>query len=155
MKFICGGQTGVDRAVLDACLKHDFPCGGWCPKGRLAEDGQIPTKYPLIEIESTSYDDRTETNVLESDATIIIFEDEIMGGTLLSKEVLIREDISYLEIDLSSSSESENLKKILAFIENKNIINVSGLRESEAPDIAERVVSLFEKVIKSYRSIRR
>nr|WP_321354819.1 putative molybdenum carrier protein [uncultured Draconibacterium sp.] len=31
-KLISGGQTGVDRAVLDACLKYSFPCGGWYPK---------------------------------------------------------------------------------------------------------------------------
>lgn len=24
-----------------------FPCGGWCPEGRRAEDGVIPEHYPV------------------------------------------------------------------------------------------------------------
>jgi hypothetical protein len=46
-KIISGGQTGVDRAALDAALAADFPCGGWCPADRSAEDGPIPERYPM------------------------------------------------------------------------------------------------------------
>jgi hypothetical protein len=35
-KITSGGQTGVDRAALDATLELGIPCGGWCPKGRKA-----------------------------------------------------------------------------------------------------------------------
>jgi hypothetical protein len=48
-KIVSGGQTGVDRAALDAALAAGFPCGGWCPRGRRAEDGPIPDRYPLQE----------------------------------------------------------------------------------------------------------
>jgi hypothetical protein len=48
-KIISGGQTGVDRAALDAALELNIPCGGWCPKGRRAEDGPTPDRYPLNE----------------------------------------------------------------------------------------------------------
>jgi hypothetical protein len=37
-KIVSGGQTGADRAALDWALFHKLPCGGWCPKGRKAED---------------------------------------------------------------------------------------------------------------------
>jgi Circularly permutated YpsA SLOG family len=47
LKIISGGQTGVDRAALDAALKHGIDCGGWCPSGRLDENGIIPAHYPL------------------------------------------------------------------------------------------------------------
>ena len=30
MNFRTGGQTGVDRAVLDECLRRDLAVGGWC-----------------------------------------------------------------------------------------------------------------------------
>ena len=46
-------------------------CGGWCPKGRKAEDGNIDPKYPLKESSSASYLQRTEWNVRDSDATVI------------------------------------------------------------------------------------
>jgi hypothetical protein len=32
-RLASGGQTGVDRAALDAALELRVPCGGWCPKG--------------------------------------------------------------------------------------------------------------------------
>ena len=40
MKIISGGQTGVDRGALDAAIALGLDHGGWCPLGRLAEDGQ-------------------------------------------------------------------------------------------------------------------
>jgi len=59
-KIISGGQTGVDRAALDVALGLRIPCGGWCPKGRLAEDGPIDPRYPLNETKSSEYRERTE-----------------------------------------------------------------------------------------------
>jgi hypothetical protein len=56
MKIISGGQTGVDRATLDVALSLGIPCGGWCPKGRLAEDEQISGRYPLQETPTEFYD---------------------------------------------------------------------------------------------------
>jgi hypothetical protein len=69
-KIVSGGQTGADRAALDWALSHQLPCGGWCPKGRKAEDGPIEAKYPLKESPSASYLQRTEWNVRDSDATV-------------------------------------------------------------------------------------
>jgi hypothetical protein len=72
-KIISGGQTGVDRGALDAALEASFPCGGWCPKGRKAEDGPIPARYPLKEMDGPAYRLRTERNVRDSDGTLILF----------------------------------------------------------------------------------
>ena len=41
-RLVSGGQTRVDRAALNAALELGVPCGGWCPKGRKAEDGGRP-----------------------------------------------------------------------------------------------------------------
>jgi putative molybdenum carrier protein len=47
IRVVSGGQTGADRAALDFAIKHGFEHGGWCPKGRLAEDGPLPKQlYP-------------------------------------------------------------------------------------------------------------
>jgi len=69
-KIISGGQTGADRAALDFAIKHKIPHGGWVPKGRLAEDGQLPKKYKLTEMPTTDYQKRTEQNVIGSDGTV-------------------------------------------------------------------------------------
>ena len=62
----------MDRAALDVALENDIACGGWCPKGRLAEDGPIDAKYPLTETESPLLTQRTEANVRDSDGTLIL-----------------------------------------------------------------------------------
>ena len=75
-KIISGGQTGTDRAALDAALllasQLGITIGGYCPKGRLAEDGKISDKYPLIETRFANYLQRTKWNVRNSDATLIL-----------------------------------------------------------------------------------
>ena len=74
-KIVSGGQSGVDRAALDFALENKIPCGGWCPKGRLAEDGRIHHRYPLRETSSTDYRVRTQANVEDSDGTLILYFD--------------------------------------------------------------------------------
>jgi hypothetical protein len=69
-RLVSGGQTGVDRAALDVALKLGIPCGGWCPRGRQAEDGVIPARYPLAETPSEGYSERTRWNVRDADATL-------------------------------------------------------------------------------------
>ena len=78
-KIISGGQTGVDRAALDVAIDLDIQYGGWCPKGRLDENGTIPSKYKnLEELNGTfsndkeNYDTRTKKNIQNSDGTLII-----------------------------------------------------------------------------------
>jgi len=61
-KIISGGQTGVDRAALDVALDMGIPCGGWCPKGRKAEDGAIPDRYPLKKMTSSIYQARPKSS---------------------------------------------------------------------------------------------
>jgi hypothetical protein len=52
------GQTGADRAALDFVIDHGVPHGGWCSKGRRAEDGPIDGRYQLQETLSANYLDR-------------------------------------------------------------------------------------------------
>ena len=87
IKIVSGGQTGADRAALDWALSHNVECGGWCPKGRKAEDGPINAKYPLKETPSVAYIQRTEWDVRDSDATVLFsIEPTLTDGSLRTME---------------------------------------------------------------------
>ena len=90
-RIVSGGQTGADRAALDWALSHNLPCGGWCPKGRKAEDGTINPKYPLKESSSASYLQRTECNVRDSDATVL-FSIAPQLGRRLQEDCRVRQE---------------------------------------------------------------
>ena len=85
-KIVSGGQTGVDRAGLEAAIALGLPYGGWVPKGRLAEDGMVPLKYAgMQEHTSSNYAVRTKANVRDSDATLIIAPSlPLSRGTMLT-----------------------------------------------------------------------
>jgi hypothetical protein len=80
LKILSGGQTGVDRGALNAALEQGAPCGGWCPEGRLAEDGMIPDRYPVQELKAGGYRQRTLQNILDGDGTLIIYFGRPSGG---------------------------------------------------------------------------
>ncbi|MBI4657012.1 MAG: putative molybdenum carrier protein [Elusimicrobia bacterium] len=137
IKIISGGQTGVDRAALDAAMKLKLPCGGYAPKGRIAEDGAIPEKYPLKECDSADYSVRTGLNVVFSDATLIINAGELDGGTLYTYEIAEkkRKPVKIVDIDVLGAKKA--CAEILKFIKETNplILNVAGPRESKRPGI--------------------
>ncbi|RME59121.1 MAG: molybdenum cofactor carrier [Candidatus Dadabacteria bacterium] len=137
LKLVSGGQTGVDRAALDFALKHGIPAGGWCPKGRLAEDGVIDEKYPLKETSSSSVDQRTEWNIRDSDGTLVItFEDEEKkptDGTVLTVELAKKYNKPLFVINLAKGNIDVNGFK--SWIKKNQIktLNVAGPRESFMP----------------------
>src|SRR6516225_6913367 len=99
-KIISGGQTGVDRAALDVALELGIPCGGWCPKGRRAEDGPIPQRYPLQETGSKEYPVRTAKNVRQADGTLILTRGPSDRGTALSVRLAGKHKKPCLCVDL-------------------------------------------------------
>ena len=136
LKIISGGQTGVDRGALDAALKLGVGCGGWCPAGRQAEDGIIPERYPVIELENGGYAERTAKNVVDSDGTLIISNVEPMGGTRETIERCIEKNKPYLIINYREMSTAEAKEKALKFLQNQHIrcLNVAGPRSSQWPE---------------------
>jgi len=159
-KIISGGQTGVDRAAIDAALKRGIECGGWCPAGRLDEFGKIPEHYPLKEMERGSFSERTLQNVKDSDGTVIIFRGELRGGTKQTTEFCESEKRPYQLIDADRVAVNEASKLISKFVRENGvrILNVAGPRASEwaegydyAFGVVDRFLSDSPRVIQSER----
>jgi len=145
-KIISGGQTGVDRAALDAALELGLPCGGWCPQGRRAEDGKIPDRYPMQETSSPAYPLRTEMNVEDSDGTLILTRGSPSGGTLLTLKLARKHHKPYILVDLSHERDASSVQEW--YRKNQvRIMNVAGPRESEAPGIYARAISFLKEVL--------
>lgn len=135
MKIISGGQTGVDRAALDAAITCNIEHGGWCPKYRKAEDGSLSRRYSLTETEDVDYASRTELNIRDSDGTLIFnLGDTLEGGTLLTKKLANRYCKPLMIIDLNNNPDYTSVWR---WIKNNKItcLNIAGPRESKYPGI--------------------
>jgi len=132
VRIISGGQSGVDRGALDAALAAKFPCGGWCPADRAAEDGTIPAVYPHTPLARGGYRERTRRNVLDSDGTAILFHGVVGGGTLLTLNLCKREGKPHVVIDANMASEATAATEIARFVEEHDIhvLNIAGPRLS-------------------------
>jgi hypothetical protein len=133
-RVVSGGQTGVDRAGLDAAIDLGVPHGGWCPRGRLAEDGRIPDRYQLEETASALYWVRTEQNVVDSDGTLILFRQELVGGTHLTHRMAVKHGRPFLLIDLE---DTPDVRAVRNWIDDEciDVLNVAGPRESSSAGI--------------------
>jgi len=131
---VSGGQTGVDRAALDVALRLRLACGGWCPAGRLAEDGPIDRRYPLRETPSPEPAQRTAWNVRDSDATLVLVRGEPAGGTAFTIAEAERRRRPVLVVDLERPPDRDEVRAWLRSAA-AGTLNVAGPRESEAPGI--------------------
>lgn len=148
-KIVSGGQTGADRAALDAARARGFNAGGFCPRRRMAEDGPIPTRYPLTEIDG-GYDDRTLKNVIESDATVIFYQTEPMGGTALTAAFCGEQQKPHQLIDIGSNSVTSAGELVSQFIDEESVetLNVAGPRASDCPEIYSFVYAVVMAVLR-------
>ncbi len=152
--IVSGGQTGADRAALDFALENAIPHAGWCPRGRLAEDGPIPPQYDLRETPSRKYSQRTEWNVRDSDATVLFtIGPQVTGGTALALKAarrlakptlhLHREALPTVEEVMAAASQ------LLQFLCEYNVqrLNVAGPRASQAPEIGPFVRHVLQRAL--------
>jgi hypothetical protein len=142
-KVVSGGQTGVDRAALDVAMRQGIACGGWCPKGRLAEDGPIPSAYPLAETPTREYAERTRWNVRDSDGTLILTFGEPAGGTVLTRVFALQEQKPHLMLDLETKPMAADAHRWLNE-HNIAVLNVAGPRASTVPGIYRLAAQFLE-----------
>lgn len=145
-KIISGGQIGVDRAALDVALEFGFPCGGWCPKGRKAEDGPLSDRYPLKETPLEEYSQRTEWNVRDSDGTLVLTHGQPQGGTAYTMECATQLGRPCLVLDLAALP---SMSAIWAWAREHGVrvLNVAGPRESKSPGIYSEAVHALRRLL--------
>ena len=145
-RIVSGGQTGVDRAALDVAIALGIPHGGWCPRGRRAEDGVIAARYALREHASADYDERTEANVVDSDGTLILYRGALEGGTKLTREIAARHRKPLLVVDLAEAPDPTAVRR---WIDDERIavLNVAGPRESGRPGIGREAAAFLSRVL--------
>jgi hypothetical protein len=138
-KVVSGGQTGVDRAALDFAGQLGLNRGGWCPKGRLALDGRIPDEYPLKETPSSSYSQRTQWNVRDSDGTLIICRGPLTGGTALTHRLAQQLEKPSLVLDLTHAEVKKEVawQMLVSWLQENEIqtVNIAGPRERDQSGI--------------------
>lgn len=149
-KLISGGQTGVDRAALDVALQLGIPHGGWVPSGRLAEDGVIPERYrELQECATTEYAQRTESNVRDADATLVLSHGKLSGGSALTVELAHRLGKPLLHLDLKAQDFATACQRLRDWLhaEAPAVLNVAGPRASEDASIYAASQSILTAVL--------
>jgi hypothetical protein len=161
-KLISGAQTGADRGGLDAAIYCKVPHGGWCPKGREAEDGMIPLKYDLQEMTRSDYLSRTKQNVIDSDATVIFTLGIAKGGSLRTIEFAHADQKPYLAINVDATSRDHAVSQVVDWLEGRGeydhdeytakppvdcVLNVAGNRESKADGIQDLVEAVMVDVL--------
>ena len=159
-QVVSGGQTGVDRAGLDAAISLGIPHGGWCPEGRRAEDGTIPEHYQLHEVAGKDYAIRTRINVEDSDRTLILFEDSMSRGTGLTAKNAERlgrplctvDVIEFLEWD--EARFGEEIGNVCDWLEENEIatLNIAGPRESSSPGIGGIAKAFLLKLFEVHKA---
>jgi hypothetical protein len=148
VRVVSGGQSGVDRAALDWAIRSALEHGGWCPSGRRAEDGAIDSRYRLRETRSYRYDERTERNVIDSDATLVLNLGPLDGGTARTVAFAQRHARPCLIVALDDVGPEGGSRRVRAWLRDHAIrtLNVAGPRESKRPGIYRLASDLLDRL---------
>ncbi|MFZ0705856.1 MAG: putative molybdenum carrier protein [Candidatus Korobacteraceae bacterium] len=156
-RIISGGQTGVDQAALRAAISLGFAIGGWCPPGRVCEDGAIPTSFPLQETPDDRSADapdiprsqRTEWNVRDSDGTLLLCLGPIADadpGTRFTADYAAR---SKKPIFVADPADLEDVRRVRDWISAHGIqtLNVAGPSEQSCSGIGDLAKTFLRAVL--------
>jgi Circularly permutated YpsA SLOG family len=155
MKIISGGQTGIDRAALDAAIEMGADYGGWCPKGGWAEDLRKPpgllARYPLLrETPSAEPIQRTEWNVRDADRLMILIDVSGIGvskGTVAARDFALALGKPHSIIDLDAGDALAQAFACAGDDTSASSICIAGPRESEVPGIYAKAWPFFCAVL--------
>jgi len=151
LRIVSGGQTGVDRAALDVAIELGLAHGGWCPRGRLAEDGPLHARYQLQETEGDGYRQRTRRNVADADATLVLNEGPLTGGTALTVQFAVRLSKPHLVLQVDQSPDWGGVarQQFAAWLAEYRVgvLNVAGPGERKRPGIYGRACEALRRLL--------
>ena len=158
MKIVSGGQTGIDRAALEAAVAHGLSVGGWVPHGGWAEDRPVPpgicADYPSLKpTPSADPAERTEWNVRDSDRTLILVTAAGLAaspGTAVTAAFAGRYDRPCLVVDIGQPDAADRIARWLAEAGPETVLNIAGPRESEAPGIHAAAAALLRDALPAW-----
>jgi hypothetical protein len=150
-KIISGGQTGADRGGLEAAIALNIPHGGYCPKGRLAEDGCVPHRYSLIELSTRDYPTRTLWNIAKSDGTLVFVSSLKEAGPgsrlTIATALKVRKPCRTIELEQGLEAAVRRVRGWFRLCGTVKTVNVAGSRESTTPGIEVAVRDLLVEVL--------
>lgn len=155
LTIISGGQSGVDRAALDAAIAFGLPYGGWCPLGGWAEDFPDPpgvlALYPhLRQTPERDPAERTAWNVRDADALLLLAGAEglaVSAGTRLALDCAEQYGKPHLVLDVDDPAALTLGAAWLTKLKDGGALCIGGPRESEAPGIYAAARALLEGLL--------
>ncbi|MEO2023325.1 MAG: putative molybdenum carrier protein [Pirellulaceae bacterium] len=150
-RIVSGGQTGVDQAALATAIALEIPHGGWCPLGRRSESGTIPVQYQLEEMPTRNYAARTRQNVIDSDGTLIVYRDQLSGGTLLTQQCANQIGRPLFLLDVAKPP-GPLLPRTWLDRHCIAVLNVAGPRESTTPGIFAATMRTLQAIFASHQA---
>jgi len=145
LTVISGGQTGADRAALEAARKMGIRTGGWVPAGWRTEAGK---DLSLAEFSCVLHDDwryppRTYANARDSDVTVWFGRDDTRGYgcTKNACDGLGR-------LLLANPTAADLRTYVLVHDPHSLIVNVAGSRLSLNPKIVDIVTVTLTQALK-------
>lgn len=132
LRVLANGQSGIARGFMDSAIESGVDCGGRCVEGRMAEDGFISDKYPVVELEEGGMDECIRENIKDSDGTAIIFIGELEDEPEEALDCCVQLGKPYRLIDANENQAGQAAKAIADFVKEKGLlsINIVGTKAS-------------------------
>ncbi len=156
-KIISGGQTGVDQAALQVAINTGIDHGGWCPPGRVCENGLIPEQFKLKETpkerDASAPDvprsQRTIWNVRDADGVLIFCESTKLQsdrGTKLAFETSLKLGKPYLVMNINEQQDFNKIRNWILDFEIR-VLSIGGPSEETSLGIYEKAYSILMKIL--------
>ena len=149
-KIISGGQSGVEIAALDAATRLNIPHAGWCYKGRKIDGGILAKQYNVKEIDTPSYFQRLENNIVDSEGTIVLTYGQLAMGSKAARDLTGKYNKPFLNVDLSKHALNHAIASIRKWMAKNEVRTVyfTGTKTGAGlnPNVYDEVIQVIEGI---------